>query len=474
MTVLSNSGVGAILEAVQMHSKVYLEQADTRPVRSNLGVAELRQRLPAVLESKPIDPLSVVQQLAELGEHATLRTVGPRYFGFVNGGALPAALGADLLGVAWDQNAAMAVMSPIAAVTEEVAAGWLLDLFNLPEDACVGFVTGAQGASTTCLAVARHHLLEQQGWDLDKNGLFGAPRITTIVGAERHTTIDVAFRYNGLGQPSKIIAADDQGRMISAELEMALQESAGPIIVCAQAGNVNTGAFDPLSEIASLCKKYKAWLHVDGAFGLWVAASSDYAHLCEGANLADSWAVDGHKWLNVPYDSAYAITAHPKSHLATFGSTASYYVLGGIDAPRDNMNLVPEASRRARGLATWAAIRSLGRRGIDDLVARCCEMARYFATLLAEESGIEILNEVVINQVLVRFGGSDTHTNAIIKAVQEEGTCWAGGSTWQGKAVMRLSVSNWSTRKIDIERSVAAIIKIHQSAIEGRNEKSNI
>jgi len=468
MAVLLDSGVGEILEVVQEYSKVYLEQADDKPVRSNLGVAELRKRLPSILEQEPINPLNVVKQLAVLGEQATLSTIGPRYFGFVNGGVLPAALGADLLGVAWDQNAAMAVMSPIASVTEEIAATWLLDLFNLPEDCCVGFVTGAQGASTTCLAVARHHLLAQHGWDFEANGLFGAPRITTIVGAERHTTIDVALRYNGFGCPSTVIPADDQGRMIANDLELALQDSEGPVIVCAQAGNVNTGAFDPVSEIVRLCKKYSAWLHIDGAFGLWAAASTDYAHLCDGANQADSWAVDGHKWLNVPYDSAYAITAHPKSHLATFGSTASYYVLGGSETPRDNMNLVPEASRRARGLATWAAIRSLGRQGIDDLVSTCCAMAKLFATLLAEYDGIEILNDVVLNQVLVRFGNSDAHTKAVIQAVQEEGTCWAGGSTWQGKAVMRLSVSNWSTRTADIEQSVAAIIKIHQSGIKAR------
>ncbi len=462
MAVLSKAGVGQILELVQNHSREYLEQADTKPVRAELGVPELRTLMPSILEQESMRALDVVNQLAELGEMGTLRTVGPRYFGFVNGGALPAALGADLLAVAWDQNAALAAMSPIASVSEDIAARWLLQLLKLPQHACVGFVTGAQGASTTCLAVARHHLLAQHGWDVEDKGLFGAPRITTIVGAERHATIDTALRYNGLGKPARVVAADDQGRLIVADLKSALCEYEGPVIVCAQTGNVNTGAYDPIPEIASLCKAHNAWLHIDGAFGLWAAASKEYTHLCRGVEQADSWAVDGHKWLNVPYDSAYAITAHPQSHLATFGSTASYYIMGGTDAPRDSMNLVPEASRRARGLATWAAIRSLGRQGVDDLVSGCCSMARLFATLLAQEQGVEILNEVVINQVLVRFGDSDTHTQAVIQAVQEEGTCWAGGSTWQGKAVMRISVSNWSTRKTDVERSVDVMLKLHR------------
>ena len=463
MSVLTEAAASQILELVYKRSKEYLEQAHVKPVRAELGVAELRNLMPSALEQESLPALDVVNQLAELGERGTIATVGPRYFGFVNGGALPAALGADLLAVAWDQNAAQAAMSPIASVSEEIAAQWLLDLLKLPEHACVGFVTGAQGATTTCLSVARHHLLQQHGWDVEDKGLYGAPRISTIVGAERHATVDTALRYNGLGKPSRIVAADEQGRLVVADLESALREYQGPVIVCAQAGNVNTGAYDPIFEIAALCKEHSAWLHIDGAFGLWAAAAEKYAHLCRGVEQADSWAVDGHKWLNVPYDSAYAITAHPQSHLATFGSTASYYIMGGPDAPRDGMSFVPEASRRARGLATWAAIRSLGRQGVDDMVAGCCSMAKLFAASLAEEQGIEILNEVVINQVLVRFGDSDTHTHAVIQAAQQEGTCWAGGSIWQGKAVMRISVSNWSTRKSDVECSVDVMVKLHKS-----------
>ncbi len=467
MNILTEAGIGKLLKKVHERATEYLEKAADVPVRSMMSVAEVRHCLPGVLKDEPQDPTGIVMQLADLGETSTLRTVGPRYFGFVNGGTLPASLGAELLTVAWDQNAAMAVMSPIASVTEEIAAQWLLDLLGLPGKSAVGFVTGGQGANTSCLSVARHHLFAQQNWDFEKKGLYGAPRIDIVVGAERHTTIDVSLRSLGFGEPTHIVDADAQGRMIPASLQQALEQCEGSVIVCCQAGNVNSGAFDPFHEIAMLCQNetgqpQKVWLHVDGAFGLWAAASPSCQQLTTGVEKADSWSIDGHKWLNVPYDCGYAITAHPESHVATFGSNASYYILGGAEAPRDNMNFVPEASRRARGIATYAALRSLGRVGVSDLVARCCELATRMARRLSDEPGIEVLNDVVLNQVLVRFGDNDERTQSVIQTIQQEGTCWAGGSVWQGGAVMRISVSNWSTREADIDQSADAIIQAHR------------
>jgi glutamate/tyrosine decarboxylase-like PLP-dependent enzyme len=462
MSVLADATIAELLESIARRSTEYLEHIHERSVGAETSIASVRELLPGSLQDGPRDPLEVVMQLADLGDISTVATVGPRYFGFVTGGTLPAALGAELLGAAWDQNGAMAVMSPLASVAEEVAARWLLELLDLPAGSSVGFVTGGQGANSTCLAVASQHVLSKHDWDVQRLGLYGAPRIQVLVGAERHTTIDVSIRLNGLGAPTAIIPADGEGRMLPDPLAAALKDLDGPVIVCAQAGNVNSGAFDPFTEIADLCRRHDAWLHVDGAFGLWAAASSEHRHLLEGVRQADSWSTDGHKWLNVPYDCGYAITRHPQSHHDTFASDASYYVLGGADSPRDGMDLVPEASRRARGLATWAAIRSLGRHGVSDLIGRCCTLAVRMGEKLAGEPGVEILNEIVINQVLVRFGDDDDHTLAVIEAVKKEGTCWAGGSRWQGRAVMRISVSNWSTTAADIDRSADAISRIHR------------
>ncbi|HKT01622.1 MAG TPA: pyridoxal-dependent decarboxylase, partial [Rugosimonospora sp.] len=314
----------------------------------------------------------------------------------------------------------------------------------------------------TCLTVARHHVLAARGWDVAARGLPGAPPLHTVVGAQRHATVDAALRAIGLGAPSIVVDADGEGRMRPQELARVLRGLAGPVIVCAQAGNVNSGAFDPLPEIAALTRTHGAWLHVDGAFGLWAQAAPDRRHLTEGVAAADSWAVDGHKWLNVPYDCGYAITAHPDSHRDAYASTASYYVRGGgPQQSRDGMDWVPEASRRARGIATWAALRSLGRQGVAELVERCCTHAARFAGLVAAQPGVAVLNEVVLNQVLVRFGDSDDHTRAVLAAVQREGTCWAGGSTWHGQAVMRWSASNWSTTAADVTRSAEAILATH-------------
>jgi glutamate/tyrosine decarboxylase-like PLP-dependent enzyme len=322
-------------------------------------------------------------------------------------------------------------------------------------------VTGGQMANFTALAAARHHMLERAGWDVEADGLLGAPRVRVIVGEERHVTIDRALRFLGLGTSSvRPVLADEQGRMRPDALRAALAESPAPTIVCAQAGNVNTGASDPLDAICEAAGD--AWVHVDGAFGMWAAASPAMRHLVRGVELADSWATDAHKWLNVPYDSGLVFCAHPDAHRSAMGTHAGYLVQSG-GTERDQLDWNPEASRRARGFSIYAAIRSLGRSGIADLVDRCCSHARRFAEALAREPGVEVLNEVVLNQVLVRFldldGDHDARTRAVVRAVQEDGTCWLGGTTWQGKGAMRISVSNWSTTTEDVDRSVAAILR---------------
>jgi glutamate/tyrosine decarboxylase-like PLP-dependent enzyme len=390
-----------------------------------------------------------------------MATPGGRFFGFVIGGSLPAALAADWLASAWDQNAGLYVAGPAASVVEEVCGAWLSELFGLPENISFGLVTGGQMANFTALAAARHHVLERAGWDVEADGLLGAPRVKVLVGEERHVTIDRALRFLGLGTSSlRPVPADEQGRMRPDALRSALAESSGPTIVCAQAGNVNTGAFDPLDDICDAAGD--AWVHVDGAFGMWAATSPSLRHLVRGIERADSWATDAHKWLNVPYDSGLAFCAHPDVHRAAMGTQASYLVYSEA-GERDQLDWNPEASRRARGFPIYAAIRSLGRSGVADLVDRCCAHARRFAEALAREPGVEILADVVLNQVLVRFldpgGDHDARTRTVIEAVQEDGTCWLGGTSWQGKAAMRISVSNWSTTTGDVDRSLAAILR---------------
>jgi glutamate/tyrosine decarboxylase-like PLP-dependent enzyme len=449
-------------ELVAACASDYLDHLPHRSVVAPASLATVRDLLQAPLPEDSESADAVVELLADAGHAATVATTGPRYFGFVTGGVLPAALAAEMLAVAWDQNGGMAVMSPLASVTEEVAGQWILELLGLAPTCSIGFVTGGQAANTTALAAARHHVLGAHDWDVESRGLHGAPRIDVVVGAQRHATVDTSLRFLGLGQPTTVIPADDQGRMVAGDLDAHLAGQSGPAIVCAQAGNVNTGAFDDLATIVATAHRHGAWVHVDGAFGLWAAASPSYRHLLRGHDGADSWAVDGHKWLNVPYDCGYAITAHPQSHRGAFASQAGYYVVGGDDAPRDGFDWVPEASRRARGIATYAALRSLGRRGVALLVEQCCERAQQFARVLNEEPGIRVLNDVVLNQVLVRFGDTDEHTRAVIARVQQEGTCWAGGSTWDGQAAMRISISNWSTGEADVERSAAAMIAEHR------------
>jgi glutamate/tyrosine decarboxylase-like PLP-dependent enzyme len=409
----------------------------------------------------PEDPVVTVDRLVAGASPGIVRGPGPRYFGFVTGGAVPAALAADVLTSGWDQNTAFAVMSPAAATIEQIAGEWVLELLGLPASAGFALVTGAQMANVTCLLAARHHVLSAAGWDDAAHGLIGARPIRVIVGDEAHVTVHVALRYIGLGAPTVVIPSDDQGRMRSDVLTDALTGDRVPTIVCAQSGNVNTGASDPMGPIADACRAAGAWMHVDGAFGLWAAAAPARRHLVAGVERADSWATDGHKWLNVPYDCGIAMTAHPDVHRRAMSMTAAYLVAG--DGLRDGSDWAPESSRRARGFAVWAAIRSLGRSGLADLVERCCALADRMARQLAAVPGVEILNDVVLNQALARFtppdgGDADAFTRAVIQRVQEDGVCWAGGTVWQGKQAMRISISNWSTTQADADRSVEAIL----------------
>jgi glutamate/tyrosine decarboxylase-like PLP-dependent enzyme len=391
-------------------------------------------------------------------EPALVATTGPRYFGFVIGGALDAATAADVLTTGWDQCAFNATNAPAAAVVEDIAGGWLKELLRLPAAASFGFVTGAQGANTVALAAARHHVLAEAGWDVEQRGLLGGPRIRVVANGERHATIDRALRLLGMGAGAlEPVATDAQGAIEVDDLRRILTDgSAGPTVVCLQAGNVNSGAFDAITTAAEVAHDHGAWVHVDGAFGLWAAANPATRHLVAGVEAADSWATDGHKWLNVPYDCGYVFSAHPDAHAAAMSYTAAYLSgqgEGGFRAPAD---YVPESSRRARGFATWAALRQLGRNGVAELVERCCALARRFAAQLSELDGATVVNDVVLNQVLVRFGG-DAETDRVIEAVQRSGECWMGGTTWHGMRLMRISVSSWRTTEADVDRSVAAI-----------------
>lgn len=451
------------LTQAQQASLAYLESLPQRPVGTPIGVDALRAALGGPLPDEAMDPGRVVAELAAAADPGLVATPSGRFFGFVIGGATPAALAADWLTAAWDQNAGLYVASPAAAVVEEVAAGWLLDLLGLSADSSVGFVTGGQMANYTCLAAARHRVLRDAGWDVEVDGLIGAPPVRVLAGAGRHDTVDRSLRFLGLGTGCiEAVEVDDQGRMRPDALEVALGAAAGPTIVCAQAGNVNSGAIDPLPAICQLAHQRAAWVHVDGAFGLWAAATPSLRPLVAGAEAADSWATDAHKWLNVPYDCGVAICAHPDAHRGAMSVHAGY-LIHAEGGERDEMDWNPEFSRRARAFPVYAGLRTLGRSGVAELVDRCCRLARRFADRLDAADGVEVLNEVVLNQVLVRFhgrgGDDDAHTRAVIRRVQQDGTCWMSGTTWLGGAAMRISVSNWSTDEDDVDRSLEAILR---------------
>ncbi len=448
-------------------ARTFLAGAADRPVGIPIARSTLRERLGGPLPEHGEDPADVLENLAEAADPGIVGTAGPRYFGFVVGGALPAAIGADWLTSAWDQNAGLYVLAPAATVVEEVVGGWILDLLGLPSSASVGFTTGGQMANTTCLTVARHAVLERAGWDVEARGLHGAPAVTVIAGEEAHNSIFTALRMLGLGSETALrVAVDGQGRMRPDELARVLGRVTGPTIVCAQAGNVNTGACDALDEIAAAIGTRDAWLHVDGAFGMWAAASPVLAYLVTGRERADSWAVDGHKWLNVPQDAGFAICADRAAHRASLGTIAPY-LQRADGGDHDPFELVPEWSRRARGFPAYAALRSLGRSGVAGLVERCCALASSMAEQLAAEDGVEILNEVSLNQVLVRFGDDDEVTRAVIARMQEDGTAWLGGTVWQGRAAMRVAVSSHATTEEDARLTVAAIAGAWRS-VSGR------
>jgi glutamate/tyrosine decarboxylase-like PLP-dependent enzyme len=423
--------------------------------RRVIPTAEAIQRLPALggpLPDEPTDPASVLRMLDEIGSPATMAAPGGRYFGFVTGSSLPATLAANWLASAWDQNAALSVMSPVAAKLEEIALEWLLDVLGLPAESGGAFVTGATMANFTALAAARHRVLRQAGWDVEADGLFGAPPIAVIVGAEAHATLYKSLGMLGLGRSRVVtVHADDQGRMRAD----ALPALSGPTIICIQAGNVNSGAFDPAVEICAKAREAGAWVHVDGAFGLWAAAAPDRAHLVAGYADADSWATDAHKWLNVPYDCGLAFVRDAAALRSAMSIAAPYLLASDV---REPMDFTPEASRRARGIEVWAALRSLGRAGLADLIERNCRFAARFAEGL-RAAGYEVLNDVALNQVLVSFG-DDEMTQRVIAGIQADGTCWCGGTVWQGRAAMRISVSSWATTEEDVERSLAAMLRV--------------
>lgn len=435
------------------------------PVTARSSAEVLRGSADVALRDQPTPADQVIDELVDTFGPGLVGTAGPRFFGFVIGGALPAASAADMVAVGWDQCAFNATLSPAAAVAEEVAGGWLKDLLGLPREATVGFVTGAQGANTVSLATARHHVLAQVGWDVERDGLHGAPLVRVVASVERHATIDRALRLLGFGTAVvEVVATDTNGAIDVTDLAAVLAgRDPGPTIVCLQSGNVNTGACDDLRAAIAVARRHGAWVHVDGAFGLWAGAAPARAHLVDGVGLADSWSCDGHKWLNVPYDCGFAVCAHPQVHAGSLSYTAAYLTGQGGPTPALG-DLVPESSRRARGFAVWAALRELGREGVADLVERCCALAGRFADGLGA-GGAEVVNDVVLNQVLVSFG-SDERTDRVVEAVQREGTCWLGATTWHGRRLMRVSVSNWSTTEDDVDRSVAAILRV-AAEVEG-------
>ena len=448
-----------LLNAAAGHAADFLETLPAGRVGADeLDADALRAGLAVALADGPTDPHAVLDELVAAATPGIVRSQSPRYFGYVIGGALPAALAADVVAAGWDQNAGGYSVSPASAVVEEVVGGWLVELLGLPAGASFGLTTGCQMAHVTCLAAARNAVLGRTGWDSEVGGLQGAPRVRLLVSEERHVTIDRAARILGFGTAALVpVAVDDWGRMDPAALRAELAAGDGPTIVCAQAGDVNSGGFDPLGEVVEAGHAAGAWVHIDGAFGLWAAASPRHRHLLGGFAGADSWATDAHKWLNVPHDCGLAFVADPQPHRNAMVVSAAY-LRTSVEGERDGSRWVPDFSRRARGFAVYAALRSLGRDGVAELVERCCACARRFADVLGAEDGVEVLNDVVLNQVLVRFGDDDAATDAVVAAVQAEGSCWMSPTTWRGRRAMRISVCNWATTLGDVDRSCEAIL----------------
>ena len=440
-----------LLKDVASRATRYLNDVTHRPVFPSPAAMRDLQRFSVELQDESIDAAKVLAELDTLGSPATVASTGGRYFGFVTGGALPATLAANMLAGAWDQSAGLELSSPINAHLEKVCRDWLVSLLGLPAQTEVGFTTGATMANFTGLAAARHAVLHAHGWDVEAQGLFGAPPITVVVGQEVHVSVLKGLSMLGLGRERVVrVPADSQGRMIATQLPAV----EGPTIVCTQAGNVNTGAFDPIGEIAARLRGTGAWIHVDGAFGLWAAAAPAKRSLGSGVDLADSLATDAHKWLNVPYDSGLVFVRDRRALNSAMSASAAYLIAGET---RDPHLFVPEMSRRARAVEVWAALRCLGRRGLAELIELNCEHAARFASEL-HKAGHQVLNDVVLNQVLVSFGEPEV-TRRVIAAIQQDGTCWCGGTSWQGNIAMRISVSSWATTDADVAQSIEAILR---------------
>lgn len=446
----------AALERAYAHAARFLESVDSRPVWPRSGIDAMTHALGGRLPREGTPSSQVVDELAAAADPGLVGISGARFFGFVIGGALPAALAADWLTSVWDQNAGLTSMSPAAAAAESVAGGWLLELLGLPSGSSVGFVTGGMMANFSCLAAARHAVLTRAGWDVAERGMAGSPRIRLLVGEDRHDTIDRAARYLGLGRENVVpVESDGEGRMLADALAPTLAEGDGPVIVCLQAGEVHTGAFDPCEPLIEIARRHDAWVHVDGAFGLWAAAAASTRHLVAGAQDADSWATDAHKTLNVPYDSGISIVRDPAWSRAAFGVVADYL----IAVQDDPFERTPEFSRRARGFPVWAALKSLGADGVGALVERLCANARRMADGLHAIDGVDVVNDVVFTQVVFRCGDDDT-TRELGLRVLAEGTCAVTPAAWRGHAVQRCSISSWRTSESDIDASVAAIGEI--------------
>ncbi|HYE84926.1 MAG TPA: aminotransferase class V-fold PLP-dependent enzyme [Vicinamibacterales bacterium] len=455
-----------VLENACRIASNYLDDCEVRHVGARATRAELLQSLGGPLPQGNTDPVSVLEQLAANGDRGVIASAGPRYFGFVTGGAVPVTVGADWIASAWDQNACLFTSSPVASTIEDIVSGWLLETLDLPRRSSVGYVTGAHMANFTCLAAARHAVLRRVGWNVETHGLQRAPRIRVIAGGEVHISAVGALRYLGFGADEiELMPVDDQGRMRADALVDALASSDAPTIVCAQAGNVNTGATDPIGAIVDAAHARGAWVHVDGAFGLWAAAVPELRPQAAGLAAADSWSTDAHKWLNVPYDSGLAIVADPAPHRAAMSMNASYLQRDAAEE-RVGMDWAPESSRRARVLPIYALFRAIGADGIANIIHRNCALARRMAARLAREEGVAILNDIALNQVLVRFKDDGT-TRDVIARVQAEGTCWAGGTVWHDQQAMRISVSNWSTTEADIDRSADAIVRCFRQGRPG-------
>lgn len=452
------NNTAALLQKAAATATAFRVGLADRPARALTSMQAVREAFGGTLPAQPTPAGETLDALIAAAEPGLTASAGPRFFGFVTGGALDVAAAADIVATGWDQCAFNAALSPAAMAAEEAAGAWLKQLLGIPPTASVGFVGGGQEGNTVGLAAARHHVLGQVGWDVERHGLMGSPRVRVVAGAERHATIDRALRLLGFGDAAiEPVGADSNGAMDMEDLRRVLASGpAEPTIVCLQSGNVNTGACDDLRSGCDVAHERDAWVHVDGAFGLWAASNPATRHLTDGIEFADSWSCDGHKWLNVPYDSGYAFCSRPAVHAAAVSYSAAYLTGSGAGTAAGS-DFTLSSSRRARGFATWAALRHLGADGVAQLVERCCALARRFAQGLTD-AGLDVVNDVVLNEVLVAVGG-ETDTDTAIAAVQQDGTCWLGGTTWRGRRLLRVAVSNWSTTEEDVDRSVAAIVR---------------